>query len=429
MDVGAPLVEDLEGLLRTDRALGLAALDAELHAIEQAHRELAARQARALALADEHRLYERDSHASMWGYLRADLGWSTAECRRRMRVARLAREYADVAGSLAGGEVSVASVDEIARGYANPRCGDQIGAVIGELLNAAAHCEHDDVRMLVDRWMLLADPDGSHRDAEASHERRNAHVDVFAGVGSIVAELGALDGAEAREIFEHFVDAEFRTDWDRAAEKYGDGVCKSLLERTDAQRRADAIMTIFRTAAAAPSDMRGRTPVLNVVIDVATLADHLVELELLPASFTADWPARLLRERRCETSTGVQVTPNEALQIAVAGTVRRLVVNADGRVVEQSSKQRLFRGAVREAVMLQHPRCTHRGCRVRAGRCQADHVEPHSRGGPTSLPNGGIACARHNTDRYRRGYTTRRDARGWHTYRPDGTEIGFQPPG
>lgn len=428
MDVGTPIVGDLEGLLQTDRELGLAALDAELHAIEQAQRELAARQARALALADEHRLYQRDAHASMWGYLRADLGWSTAECRRRMRVARLVAEFADVADSLADGQVAVAAVDEIARGHANPRCGDRIGEVLGELLNAATHCEHDDVRMLVDRWMLLADPDGSHRDAEASHARRNAHVDVFAGVGTIVAQLGALDGAEACDIFEHFVDAEFRSDWDRAAERYGDGVCKALLERTDAQRRADAIMAIFRTAAAAPSGTRGRAPVLNVVVDVATLADHLVEIEMLPAGFTDDWPARLLRDRRCETSNGVPVTPNEALQVAVAGAVRRLVVNAGGRVVEQSAKQRLFRGAVREAVMLQHPRCTHRGCRVRAARCQADHVEPHCRGGPTSLSNGGIGCARHNNDRWQRGYTTRRDLRGWHTYRPDGTEIGFEPP-
>lgn len=423
-----PIVGDLEGLLQADRELGLAALDAELHAIEQAERELAARRARALALGDQYRLYARDSHASMWGYLRADLGWSSAECRRRMRVARLAAEHPEVSVALASGEAPLAAVDEIARGHANPRCGDQIGAVLGELLNAAANCEHDDVRMLVDRWVMLADQDGAHRDAELSHDRRNGHVDVFAGVGSIRAELGALDGAEAREIFEHFVDAEFRTDWDVAAEKYGDDVCKAVLDRTDAQRRADAIMAIFRTAAAAPSGARGAAPVLNVVVDLATFADHLVELEMLPANFTTDWSKLPLRDRRCETSTGVPITPHSAFQVAIAGLVRRLVVNADGQTVEQSSKQRLFRGAAREAVMLQHPRCTHRGCRIRAGRCQADHIEPHSRGGPTSVTNGGIGCARHNNDRYRRGYTTRRDAGGWHTYRPDGTEIGLEPP-
>ena len=58
----------------------------------------------------------------------------------------------------------------------------------------------------------------------------------------------------------------------------------------------------------------------------------------------------------------------------------------------------------------------------------ADHTQPHSHGGPTALANGGIACNRHNTARYQHGYTTRRTTHGWHTYRPDGTEIGFQPP-
>jgi hypothetical protein len=427
MEVGVPVVADLERLLETEPPLGCAALDAELHAIEDARRVLAAREARALALAEQHRLYARDSHASMWGYLRADLGWSTAECKRRMRVARLVAEHPEVAERLADGAVPLAAVDEIARGHANPRCGDQLGSVLGELLNAAAAVEHDDVRMLVDRWITLADPDGAHRDSEATHERRNAHVGVFAGVGAIAAELGALDGAEATEIFEHFVDAEFRTDWNAAKHKHGDAVCKAVLDRTDAQRRADALMAIFRTAAAASCDTRPAGPVLNVMVDIRTFADHLVHLQMLPADFTADWPALLLGERRCETSSAVPVTPHDAFQVAMAGHFRRLIVNADGQPIQSSSKQRLFRGPSREVVTTQHPRCTHRGCRARS-RLQADHIDPHSRGGPTALANGGIGCARHNTERYQRGYTTRRDAHGWHTYRPDGTEIGNEPP-
>jgi hypothetical protein len=429
MELAVPIVADLEGLLHSDRTLGLAALDAELHAIEDARRVLAAREAKALALADTHRLHATDSHASMWGYLRADLGWSIGECRRRMRLARLVAEFPEVGERLDAGVMPVAAADEIARAHANPRCGDRLGDVIGELLTAAAAVEHDDMRTLVARWITLADTDGAHRDAEANHERRNAHVDVFAGSGSINAQLGALDGAEAIEIFDHFVDAELRTDWDAAKQLYGDDVAKSQLARTNAQRRADALMAIFRTAAAAPSDARGRPPVLNVLIDIGTLADHLVELEILPAGFTSDWRSVRLADRRCETANGVAITPNEAFQVAMAGLVRRLIVNTDGVVIEATSEQRLFRGAQRKVVMSQHPRCTHRGCRVRAGRCQADHREPHSRGGPTSLENGAIGCRRHNVDRYRRGYTTRRDSRGWHTYRADGTEIGFEPPG
>lgn len=428
VDIATPIVADLEALLDDDRPLGLAALDAELHAIELARRELAAREARALGLAERYRLHTTDSHATMWGYLRADLGWSSAECRRRLRVARLVSMHPEAGAALADGAVPVAALDEIARAHANPRCGAQLGDVLGELVRAAGRFEHDDVKMLVDRWIMLADADGAQRGREATHANRNASVDVFADAGSIHAQLGALDGAEACEIFAHFVDAEHRTDWEAARAIHGADTAKIHLARTDAQRRADALMAIFRTAAAAPSDTRVAVPTVNVVVDIATLSEHLVLLELLPDQFTADWSQVGLAQRRCETSNGVPITPQEALQAAIAGLIRRLVVDADGRTIEASSPQRLFRGAARQVVMSQHPWCTHRGCRLRAARCQADHVEPHSRGGPTAISNGSVACPRHNTERYRRGYTTRRDGSGWHTYRPDGTEIGFEPP-
>lgn len=109
MDLGAPIVADLEHLLDTDRRSGLAALDAELHAIEDARRVLAAREAHALGLAEQARLHTVDEHASMWGYLRADLGWSTSECRRRMRLARLVAEHRRVGEALAEGAVPVAA--------------------------------------------------------------------------------------------------------------------------------------------------------------------------------------------------------------------------------------------------------------------------------------------------------------------------------
>jgi 5-methylcytosine-specific restriction endonuclease McrA len=112
----------------------------------------------------------------------------------------------------------------------------------------------------------------------------------------------------------------------------------------------------------------------------------------------------------------------------MAGLIRTVIVNRHGQPIQASTAQRLFRGAARQVVISRGPRCAHRGCRVTAGQSQADHTTPHSHGGPTTLTNSGIACNRHNTARYQRGYTTRRDTLGWHTYRPDGTEIGFQPP-
>jgi hypothetical protein len=68
-------------------------------------------------------------------------------------------------------------------------------------------------------------------------------------------------------------------------------------------------------------------------------------------------------------------------------------------------------------------RCTHPGCRVRAGRCEVDHLVDWQHGGETRPDNGGPRCGRHNRLR-NKGFKVERDRLGhWHTYRPDGTEI------
>ena len=67
-------------------------------------------------------------------------------------------------------------------------------------------------------------------------------------------------------------------------------------------------------------------------------------------------------------------------------------------------------------------RCTAPGCRVPASRSEADHLEPWSEGGRTDPDNGGPRCSRHNRLR-NLGLRATRTRHGWHTFRPDGTEI------
>jgi hypothetical protein len=95
-------------------------------------------------------------------------------------------------------------------------------------------------------------------------------------------------------------------------------------------------------------------------------------------------------------------------------------------VVEIGRRQRLFTGALREAVMLHSTRCIWPGCWRPTSQCQADHLLPHVNDGPTCAANGGPLCGCHNRFKTR-GYTTHRDHHGhWHHYRPDGTEIGWR---
>ena len=82
---------------------------------------------------------------------------------------------------------------------------------------------------------------------------------------------GLAQGAVMAEIFERFCDAEFSADWDATLARFGDAACYSLMPRSDAQRRFDALYAIFERAAATAPDATAAVPLVNLVIDVPTL--------------------------------------------------------------------------------------------------------------------------------------------------------------
>ncbi len=398
---------------------------AELREVEVRRRADAAREAVLLAELERRKVHAHDGHASMWGLLRSMVGWSDRECRERMRIARLVAEYRDAGELLHEAMAPVASVAEIARGHANPRCGEEIESVIGTMLNAACRLEFDDVKLLVRRWEQRADADGAHKDTAANHESRNAHVVVAGGVGYAQGQWGEADGLANREVFDRYVDAEWRADWDWTRATYGDAACTSLMPRSDAQRRADALTRIFADAASRSPDSAAPEPLVNIHVDHDTFYELMAEAELFPERFVDPFEAGppLETNRRCETEHGDPVDPRLVLQLALEGHVRYVIHDETGIPIRWGRRRRLFTGAARDAVMSLSSRCTHPGCRVRARRSHADHTFDHAKGGLTDPANGNPRCLRHNLLK-NRGYTVHRDRQGqWHTYRPDGTEI------
>ena len=364
-----------------------------------------------------------DGHASMRGWLKATVRWSNQECQRRLQTARLVAADRAVGARLHVGEVGVAHVQELARAHANPRCGDQlVGETASTLLDHASRLSFEEFRLCVRRWEMLADVDGSHRSAEAAVERRTATVVEFDGVLLLNARGGAAHAASMIEIFQRFCDAEFTADWAWVREHFGDKASHDLMPRTDAQRRFDALMAIFEAAAVAQLDGQAPEPVVNIVVDHVTYESHLARLGLIPQP--EDLPDISVVDRRCETTSGILLDPDDVVAASFMGHVRRVVFDSAGVVIDMGRKRRLFSGAAREAVLLQSKRCIWPGCCLPSGRCQADHSEEwvaHS--GPTRPDNGDPLCGRHNRWK-NRGFRTRRDEHGqWHTYRPDGTEI------
>ena len=189
------------------------------------------------------------------------------------------------------------------------------------------------------------------------------------------------------------------------------------MPRSDAQRRFDALYAIFERAATVEPGAKAAIPLVNFVIDVPTLE------RLLNRTGDTSAPADP-RQRRCETVAGIPIPPGDVVAAMIWGQVRRVVVDSAGVVINMGRRQRLFRGNAREAVLLQSSRCVMAGCATPIRRCEADHLMEWGRHGHTDGPNGAPVCGRHNRLK-NSGYRVHRDDHGfWHTYRPDGTEIG-----
>jgi PAS domain-containing protein len=395
----------------------LASVLAEL---DGGRRRLEALIAGTVSMAERTVAYAEDCHASVSGWAKATCNWSSGETKTIVQTGRLLHAIPEARAAAHAGVLGLAQSHLLAKVFANPRCAEQLPDSAELLVGHATSLWFDEFAVVVRRWEALADADGAHGAHERAHNRRDAHVSIIDERVYLDARGGVPAGAVIEEIFERFCRTEFHTDWEAGKAKWGERMNPSLLDRTAAQRRFDALLAVFTAAAA--SGVVGRfDPLVNIIVDQATLQHHLARMAgadpepLDPA--TVD-------ERRCETSTGHQIDPADMLAAALTGHVRRVVFDTAGVVIDLGRRARLFTGSSRDAVMLGDRWCLWPGCDLRAGRCQTDHTQPWTGNGPTSPDNGGPACPRHNRWK-QHGYTTRRDPTGnWHTYRPDGTEIG-----
>jgi Domain of unknown function (DUF222)/HNH endonuclease len=361
------------------------------------------------------------------GWLRANANWSPAEVNAARRKARLMNDHPTVGDALLEGHVGVAQVGELARLRANPRCGDRLGEVIDQLVDHAEQLPYGSFCKVAKRWENLADADGSHHDAEVSNERRTASLhSIDEGIDLRATGGSALTAGLMSKIYDTFVEAEFQADVAARAEMYGENAPASLLPRTDAQRRFDAIVKIFETAAAMPAGATMPGLVLNVVASQERFEHELARYGLIDAVRGAD-PALttdLLRQY-CETENGIAVIGHDIVRAALTGHVRRVVIDGHGTVVDFGRKRRLFTGPAREALKVMIAGCEYIGCDIRPTSCQIDHIAEWVRdGGTTDLANGALKCSTQNRHKHRLGINEARDANGTLVqYRRDGTPI------
>ena len=181
------------------------------------------------------------------------------------------------------------------------------------------------------------------------------------GGEEVTVELGRLEGEM------------FRADWAAAKEIHGDDTCLDHLDRTPAQRRADALVEMARRSAAMPAGVKPARPLLVV---------HLGEDSL---------------RRMCELGSGTVIAPGMLVPRLGEAEVQRIIHDGKSRRIRDlGERTRFFTGPLREAILLRDRRCQHPGCRVPAQDCEVDHIDPYTNGGLTIDDNGEPKCGCHN---------------------------------
>ncbi len=402
-----------------ERAGRSASLGERLRLLDRHRRVLEAEIVAVVGQADRSGEFRADGHTTVAGWCRSLVSCSTEQAQSWRRTARLNDVVPAVDAALGCAELGVEQAHLLGRAFANPRCGHRLGEVVPTLLEHARNLSFHEFRLVVRRWELLADTDGAHRDADKAHAGRAAWLTESGGVWRFGGSCGPTQGAVLAEVWERFAEAEWITDWAAARAEHGAAVTPEHLPRSGQQRRLDSLVELATLAATTPVGSQRAIPLVNLVVDLATVEQLMTSTSTATAG-VADDP----RQRRCETMDGADVPARDVLAAMLVGQVRRVVVDGAGVVVDVGRRRRLFNGAARDAVLLGSSRCCWAGCERPASRCQADHLVEWRDRGPTDVANGGPLCRWHNVFKSANGFRSWRDRAGsWHTFRPDGTEL------
>ena len=418
--------------------LSASVLDDELGAAELERRRIEARIATIAAVAEQKMQFQADGHRSMSGYLKAHLNCSGVEASRLRRLGKLINEQPDAGDALESGHVSISNMDLIASAWSVTRGHEGIAACVPLLLDYAEQFSTKDFAVLVDRTVANADPDGN--DPNDDHD---ANATITAGSNGLHASIKGgtgLQAAEMKAVFELAAEAEFMNDVEARRAEFGDEADQHPLPRTAAQRRFAAEYAIHMAYVSTQADAQRPEPIVNIVFTAGYAGETLASHGFVPDAdvfgtddslhdrasdrdLAIEDPDDLIA-RRCETSTGVQIHPDDALRAMIRGQVRRVVLDPMGVIVDLGPTRRCFTGRSRDAAQLIVLCCSHPGCDIPAEFCDVDHLRRHADGGPTNQHNAGPACRSHNLFKETAGLRSRRAANGRvYLIRPDGSVI------
>ncbi|WP_281894374.1 HNH endonuclease signature motif containing protein [Phytohabitans aurantiacus] len=156
-----------------------------------------------------------------------------------------------------------------------------------------------------------------------------------------------------------------------------DPLCKPDLERTPAQRRADALVEVCRLALRTEQlpDNGGDRPQVAVTVpyDVARKELGVGQLD-----------------------TGERLTAEQVRRLACDAHILPIVLGGQGQILDVGQQRRLFTGPLRRALVVRDGGCAFPGCDRPPQWCDGHHIRHWTDGGDTALHNGVLLCGYHH---------------------------------
>jgi hypothetical protein len=150
-------------------------------------------------------------------------------------------------------------------------------------------------------------------------------------------------------------------------------------DRTPAQRRADALITIAEIALRSGElpITGGVKPHVSVIVNASCLTGET-------GAAAADF------------SFGATASTEWARRVACDAEISRVVFGPAGEILDAGRAMRTFSAAQTRAIVARDRHCIWPGCDMPPGWCEAHHCLHWADGGHTSVINGALICGRHH---------------------------------
>ena len=374
-------------------------IDTGLGRIEQVQARLDAVRLRLVRQAETRGLHAANGHRTVAGWQSARHRTKSAADRTVALTARRMVHMELVDAALAAGQILGSHASRLARAC-RPKVVTLFQRDEQMLVDFAKELCWKDFEVAVSQWELFADPDKAEGTEDKAWAERTLQLNRVGDGYVLHGTTDLVTGEFWEKTLQRLEREMFSKDWKEAEELHGDNVSADVLGRSNMQRRHDALNELLRIAMGTSAD-RTPEPEVVVMIDAVTLREEIERL----ADPTGTQPERnepggWFGERMSTTLGGSPVSPAKALKLAMRGHIRRVVYESKSIVIDAGQRQRFFTGAMRRILEIRDRGCTQPGCDTAPWLCDADHVTPYDKGGPTALSNGALLCRsdhRHKT--------------------------------